>query len=896
MADYISQFTGGEIDRRLAKVSELEAGKQDKLVSGETIKTIGGQSVLGEGNIPLTDQEAVKFTPQTLTGAQKAQALTNIGAASEDEVAALADQKYEGPYESAAALPTASASTMGAIYLVGPDSNGEYDRYVTKVDGSTYTWGSLGKTSIDLSNYATKAEVGELEAEVDELINGERVPEYVSLEDIGVAIPNAYMNSSNGKPQGTTNCIITKPIYLNVGDEVSCETGGTGIVLFFSLNNGDAITYDTVIKSAIQLANDAQHNTTYNATIEEAGWYGFSGRNNRNDGTNLSVSVTKYSRENSLDERFAEKADNSDLLNYATKTELGEVEEKTDNLIDGELVQIPISLEDIGVAIPNEFMSSSNGKPNGAANCIITNPIYLEVGDVVSCETGGTSIVLFFSLNDGSPITTSTSVKQSIKVANDAQHNTTYEATIEEAGWYGFSGRNNRNDGTNLVVSITKHQRKNSLDERFAQKADKGEMIGDFGLIALSVGADSVKDEIPETPWFDAVPTDGTTYGNYLDDKLDSVPFGKSFIFITDVHYPGNRGKSAELIDYARRRLGIKTIFHGGDVLNEAATIAGAAEQWLNFERDYVFRMGGDFKQVVGDHDHNGGQGHENLPYEFIQKMLTGYNAKELVFDNLYDEDVAELGWSSSDMSQYNAWKRMHYYFDDLTIKTRFVVLHTGWTGEGGLAVEKLGANALNETNALYLQMDFLYRALMTTPEGYNVVIVGHNVIGNPAVSGQTGWYDTTEAIYKGSWQQVVKQISAFKSKDRTPQITIRMWGTGSTSTKTYDYANAPTVGKVLCLGGDVHWDILAKASTSNYNLSAISSGDTIDPDDFVLQVVTMTDGSDRGYRDENGDLISQPATPGTLDSQAFDIVTIAENGIYFTRIGSGNDRVIYFN
>lgn len=168
MADYISQFTGGEIDRRLAKVPELEAGKQDKLVSGETIKTVGGQSLLGEGNIPLTDQEAVKFTPQTLTDAQKAQALANIGAASEDEVAALADQKYEGPYATTDALPTASASTMGAIYLVGPDGNGEYDRYVTKLNGSTYTWESLGKTSIDLANYATKAEVDQLEAKVTE--------------------------------------------------------------------------------------------------------------------------------------------------------------------------------------------------------------------------------------------------------------------------------------------------------------------------------------------------------------------------------------------------------------------------------------------------------------------------------------------------------------------------------------------------------------------------------------------------------------------------------------------------------------------------------------------------------------------------------------------------------
>ena len=177
MADYISQFTGGEIDRRLAKVSELEAGKQDKLVSGENIKTVGGQSLLGEGNIPLTDQEAVKFTPQTLTDEQKAQALANIGAASEDEVAALADQKYEGPYATTDDLPAASASTTGAIYLVGPDGNGEYDRYVTKLNGSTYTWGSLGKTSIDLSNYATKEEVTELDLKVNggKLLKHQRV-------------------------------------------------------------------------------------------------------------------------------------------------------------------------------------------------------------------------------------------------------------------------------------------------------------------------------------------------------------------------------------------------------------------------------------------------------------------------------------------------------------------------------------------------------------------------------------------------------------------------------------------------------------------------------------------------------------------------------------------------
>jgi len=54
--------------------------KQDNLVSGENIKTINGESILGPGDINAGDPNAVKFTTQTLTDEQKAQARTNIGA------------------------------------------------------------------------------------------------------------------------------------------------------------------------------------------------------------------------------------------------------------------------------------------------------------------------------------------------------------------------------------------------------------------------------------------------------------------------------------------------------------------------------------------------------------------------------------------------------------------------------------------------------------------------------------------------------------------------------------------------------------------------------------------------------------------------------------------------
>lgn len=53
-------------------------------------------------------------------------------------------------------LPTASASTMGKIYLV-PNANGTKDEYVTIRSGSvgsyTYSWEEIGTTDIDLSGY-----------------------------------------------------------------------------------------------------------------------------------------------------------------------------------------------------------------------------------------------------------------------------------------------------------------------------------------------------------------------------------------------------------------------------------------------------------------------------------------------------------------------------------------------------------------------------------------------------------------------------------------------------------------------------------------------------------------------------------------------------------------------
>lgn len=145
-----------------AFVSSAMGGKQDTLIgsgAGQNIKTINNTNILGSGNLNVGDEYAVKFTSQSLTTSQQEQARSNIGAASLSDINTT-------DYVTVTTLPTASASTLGPIYLVGPDSSNNYERYVTKQNGSSYEWVSLGSTAIDLSDYATTDDLFAVESQL----------------------------------------------------------------------------------------------------------------------------------------------------------------------------------------------------------------------------------------------------------------------------------------------------------------------------------------------------------------------------------------------------------------------------------------------------------------------------------------------------------------------------------------------------------------------------------------------------------------------------------------------------------------------------------------------------------------------------------------------------------
>lgn len=151
MADYISQFTGSEIDQRLAKVPQLETSKQDKLISGSNIRTINGDSILGSGDITIQggDPNAVKYTSQTLMDAQKTQARTNIGA-QETLIGSGTGQNIK-------TINNESILGTGNIDVQGGEDGVGFDDVSTQQDGTIVITLTNGDTiTIDLNHNHTQ--------------------------------------------------------------------------------------------------------------------------------------------------------------------------------------------------------------------------------------------------------------------------------------------------------------------------------------------------------------------------------------------------------------------------------------------------------------------------------------------------------------------------------------------------------------------------------------------------------------------------------------------------------------------------------------------------------------------------------------------------------------------
>ena len=156
-----SEFTGEQMDERFRAVATLAEALTvlEQAIAAKYTKPADG--------IPSTDMDASVQSALALA-LTSVQSLADYYTKSQVDsiAAAIAATVNATSGEVVASLPTASASTLGKIYYVGPTS-GEYDRYVTSYDGTTYSWLQIGTTDVDMTQYATKAELNQLAQEVD---------------------------------------------------------------------------------------------------------------------------------------------------------------------------------------------------------------------------------------------------------------------------------------------------------------------------------------------------------------------------------------------------------------------------------------------------------------------------------------------------------------------------------------------------------------------------------------------------------------------------------------------------------------------------------------------------------------------------------------------------------
>ena len=158
-----------EINNVTVRYDQVQELTEEQKETARTNIDAGTYSKPNTG-IPKTDlsSDVQASLDKADTALQEHQSLANYYTKSEtytkEEVVTQITNAIKGSFVVVASLPTASADTLGKIYLV-PSANAQTqnikDEYITIENGGVYSWEKIGSTAIDLSGYATEQYVDE---------------------------------------------------------------------------------------------------------------------------------------------------------------------------------------------------------------------------------------------------------------------------------------------------------------------------------------------------------------------------------------------------------------------------------------------------------------------------------------------------------------------------------------------------------------------------------------------------------------------------------------------------------------------------------------------------------------------------------------------------------------
>ena len=377
----------------------------------------------------------------------------------------------------------------------------------------------------------------------------------------------------------------------------------------------------------------------------------------------------------------------------------------------------------------------------------------------------------------------------------------------------------------------------------------------------------------------------GVPHKQMVDAKISKIPKGSSLIFITDTHWNKNAGHSTEQMKYVSDNTGIRTVVFAGDSYDYGKDKEDALRQLKLYTEGCVDAFGEGFHYVIGNHDANSwpvGKGKCSLeagliPDTLIYNVTQSHIEDKVVYDQVGIKTVQSYAFDSEDQKkEAMAWMKMHWYRDIPSQKIRIVALETG---NRGYTVRSFA----NSAEALFLvQADFVAKALKSMPEGYNAVIVGH----------QMGFYKGEKKFGTdiAGLRQMMEVVSAYGTSS-----TVKISPKGVSLSKypmmkawwrmagghEYDFTSVSVPGKVILLGGHFHRDSFWLASPSEEGMVVTN------PDQ--KKVKSLKKGQVLCFW-VNRD-VSRGKTPvmerGTPNEQSFLVLTFGKGNVIFTRFGA---------
>ena len=409
--------------------------------------------------------------------------------------------------------------------------------------------------------------------------------------------------------------------------------------------------------------------------------------------------------------------------------------------------------------------------------------------------------------------------------------------------------------------------------------------------------------------------------GNYLEQRIQSVPEGKHSLFITDSHFANNKnsGHGINIADYVKKRIGASVVSFGGDCVNYVLSHPvsyskyGGAARLTEYASKFFAAFGKDGIWIQGNHDCNAAAvsllsapyNDAIIPDTEAYKRTVRNIEDVVVFDDdgianvrsAYNSMPTPTGWPSelNVMDEFVAWMKMHYYYDDDVNKVRYIVLETN---DGGYTLYYT-INSDYSKFWMTFQIDFVAKALLSVPDGYDVIIHGH-MIG--ALGDNNGDAATVQSAAQKQFMIMLNcyrrrasktlQASHFGADDNNYPYIKAYWDIIG-ERHSYNFINHKGSGRVIVVCGHYHMDLVIAAQNGSFTeINPATIDETTFSDDVVFLVWRNRDCfTSPGLTERTLYGVAPVMTEGTVSENSFDIMTIDNNYFYFTRFGANGSQ-----